>query len=112
MHARALSPIAFALFVAGSAAAAAGPSFDCHTDRSPTEQAICGDPELGDLDSEMARLYFQIANDSSGRYYRRLKRDQRDWLKDRDDCGAHVGCLRAVYRDRIRELRDVLGPQD
>lgn len=108
MHARALSPLAFILFTAGSAAAA-GPSFDCRTNHSPTEQAICGDPELGDLDSEMAQLYVQLANDSRGRFHERLQAEQRDWLKDRDDCGAHVGCLRAVYRDRVQVLRDLLG---
>lgn len=109
MHARALSSLAFILFIAGSAAALAGPSFDCRTNHSPTEQAICGDPELGDLDSEMAQLYVQLANERRGGDYQRLQGEQREWLKTRDDCGAHVGCLRALYRDRVEALRDLLG---
>ena len=92
--------------------AGAGPSFDCHTNKSLTEQVICADAQLGDLDTEMANLYFRLANDSRGRDYQQLQAEQRDWLKERDSCGADVGCLRAIYRDRIEVLDDMLGPGD
>ncbi len=108
MHSQSLA----VLIVAVAQPAIAGPSFDCHTNRSPTEQAICNDPELGDLDTQMAQLYFQVSNDAAGRYYRRVKQDQRAWLAERDDCDGRVGCLLRAYRARIDELRQEIGPED
>ncbi len=112
MRARAISLLAVMIVAAAAGAAAAGPSFDCHTNRSPSELAICDNPELGLLDTEMANLYFQVSNDSSGRYYRRVKQDQRAWLAEREHCGANVRCLTATYQARIQELREERGPLD
>jgi uncharacterized protein len=47
-----------------------------------TKQVICGNDDLADLDLEMSRLYFRVTNDSTGRCYRRLKLDQRQWLAE------------------------------
>jgi uncharacterized protein len=85
-----------------------GPSFDCKADRGRTEQAICGDYELRQMDLTMANLYFSIQADNTGRRYRRLKRDQGTWLRERNECGSNVRCLRREYRDRIRELEAAL----
>lgn len=93
-------------------AAQADPSFDCHTNWGVAEQTICANPDIASLDTQMSDLYFSISNDSTGRYYRRLKRDQRAWLRDRDDCGANVRCLRMIYRARIQELSDILHTGD
>ncbi len=60
----------------------------------------------------MSQLYFQVSNDAAGRYYRRVKQDQRAWLAERGDCGARVGCLLRAYRMRIEELREEIGPED
>src|SRR3990172_13025605 len=84
-------------------------SFDCRTNRGAAEQTICAYDDLRDLDNEMARLYFSIANDSTGRYYSRLRNGQREWLQNRDDCGANARCLRRLYNDRIEEFREILG---
>jgi len=86
----------------------ADPSFDCHTNLGLSEQTICANADLAHLDTDMSQLYFSIANDTTGRYYRRLKRDQRQWLRDRDDCGANVRCLRIIYRARIQEFNGIL----
>lgn len=90
--------------VASAACCWAGPSFDCHTNTSLTEQVICANEDIAELDQQMAQLYFQVANDTTGRYYRRLKGDQRAWLSERSGCGANVRCLRSTYRARIDEL--------
>ena len=76
-------------------------SFDCRTNTGAAEHTICANDDLRDSDNEMARLYFSIANDSTGRYYKRLRNGQREWLQDRDDCGANARCLRRLYNDRI-----------
>jgi len=112
MSARAFSILVVTIVVTSAVPVAAGPSFDCHTNTSLTEQVICANPDLGDLDTEMANLYFQLSNDTTGRYYRRLKQDQRQWLAERDSCGANVRCLTATYQARIQELREARGPLD
>jgi uncharacterized protein len=76
------------------------------------EQVICANEDLGALDQKMAQLYFRIANDSTGRYYRRLKLDQRLWLTERNGCGANVRCLRSTYRARIEEFQQALHAGD
>lgn len=88
---------------------ASAQSFDCKVDRGRTEQAICGDAQLREMDQRMANLYFSIQADNTGRRHRRLKHDQGEWLKERNDCGANVRCLRRAYAERIRELEDALG---
>jgi uncharacterized protein len=85
-----------------------GPSFDCKTDRGKAEQAICGNDELRQMDLAMANLYFTIQADNTRRKYRKLKKDQVEWLKERNDCGANVRCLRRAYRERIGELTEAL----
>lgn len=96
------------LLFASYASAQRGPSFNCRTDRGRAEQAICGDDGLRQMDLAMASLYFAIQSDNAGRKYRRLQKEQVEWLKDRNECGSNARCLRRIYRDRIRELADAL----
>ncbi len=86
------------------AAAVSRPSFDCARAATPTEIAICTAPELGDLDTTMARLYTGLRSGAGAATRTRLRDDQRAWLRQRNACGADLGCLRAVYDRRIAEL--------
>jgi len=93
-----------ALFVVPATSQSAG--FDCSKASSPVEELICEDtPQsrlLSELDSRMSSAYEQaitVAEDP-----RRLKEEQRRWLRDvRDHC-SDPSCLEIVYTDRIQQL--------
>ncbi|TWB42445.1 uncharacterized protein DUF1311 [Nitrospirillum pindoramense] len=72
-----------ALFLSGLAQAAAGPSFDCAAAANATEKAICADPKLAALDSDIATLYKE-AMAKAGPSADSLKVEQRRWLQGRD----------------------------
>lgn len=93
-----------------SMAAQAGPSFDCQKDTGLTEQVICANPELGNLDAEMSRHYFDLINDGGVAPDTRqwAKQSQRAWLRERNGCGANFDCLRNVYQRRVNELSGTL----
>jgi uncharacterized protein len=102
--------LAAALSFGFGSAAFGCPSFDCRTNRSPTEQAICDNEDLCQMDVRMSELYFSIQNnEESRRRYSATKRDQREWLMDRNDCGARVTCIKGAYRSRIGEFEEILG---
>lgn len=94
--------LAIALLTATSAHAA---SFDCGAARSPIEHAICNDPQLSALDSELANAY-RAALNKRGADTDALKAGQREWLKQRAPSGEiDVAALKTAYRARIDELQ-------
>ncbi|QDC11158.1 hypothetical protein FHY55_18805 [Oceanicola sp. D3] len=80
------------------------PSFNCDRAGTPTEYAICGSVELADLDKRMASLFYSRRGRMSAAGKRQLDAGQRDWLAQRNGCGASVPCLRAAYSQRIAAL--------
>lgn len=77
-----------------------GPSFDCAKASQPSEHAICGSATLSQLDLRLAASFAQARSVLPGTVARDLGRDL---LKDRQFCGADVGCLqvemtRAIYQ--------------
>jgi uncharacterized protein len=103
--------LAVACFSLGSfailAESASAASFDCRpydrTGQCP-EAVICETPKLSQLDSEMADQYFQLKDSLRRRKARALKREQKAWLEDRDDCGCDATCIEAEYQRRLDEL--------
>ncbi len=83
-----------------TAAQAAG--FDCAKAASPSEKAICADPYTLKLDRQLASAWTTALAQS--RDPKALRQDQRQWLKERDDCQANLGCLRGAYQSRLLEL--------
>ncbi len=81
------------------------PSFDCARAGTPTERAICGSVELGDLDTEMAALYRSLRASGSAARRQQLLDTQRAFLRVRNACGGDESCLQAVYASRIADLR-------
>ncbi|WP_434768524.1 lysozyme inhibitor LprI family protein [Pseudomonas triticicola] len=77
-------------------------SFDCTSATSKTEKAICSDPYLSSLDDKLATQWRttlgRVADPNA------LKTDQRQWLKNRNACGALSACLRRKYLMRLTEL--------
>ncbi len=89
------------------------PSFDCSKAETAAEIMICDDEQLARLDRELASLYREARTEFKGSPdLVNLKRDQRAWLRARDDCmakrAAHP-CVVAAYTRRIGTLHDWLG---
>jgi len=79
-------------------------SFNCARAQTITEITICGNSELSNADARLGRLYSQLRQSLSKLYFRRLRKKQRVWLKQRDYCLADINCLSQTYESRIAEL--------
>jgi hypothetical protein len=86
------------MLVVGVPTIAAAASFDCDKAATVTEVAICADPELSALDELMGALWVTLEPSD------RVIAEQREWLEQRDDCGANKGCTVSLYRSRIQEF--------
>lgn len=84
--------------------AARAASFNCNQAAAPSEFAICGDPQLSQLDSAIGAAYAQrLAQDPS------VRQIQRGWLKARNaGCGKDRTCLRLLMTDELGWLRSGL----
>lgn len=78
-------------------------SFDCSADLTATEERICTNPELSDLDSELGELYQGLRDDLSSSDQESMRAEQRLWLQQRNDCADEI-CLLATYKTRLAEL--------
>ncbi len=113
LPARTLIPILL-LLLSLAAPAVAQPSFNCAAQLTPTERAICDVGALGDLDTAMAWQYRQLQGSLPPAWQDELAAAQRDWLRNRDACGANRTCLTTAYQDRIERLAGLAsgpGPQ-
>jgi len=81
------------------------PSFDCARARQKVEKAICADPELADLDRELAGAFRRVLRDATRANVKQLRRSQEVFLARRAASFGRAGYdLRAAMRGRIREL--------
>ncbi len=93
------------LLAAASPAAAAGPSFDCARAQSAAEVAICADPDLAALDLALAEAFAGALAAAKGLdagatdAERRLRAEQRGWIRGRDECWKAGEGLAACVRD-------------
>jgi uncharacterized protein YecT (DUF1311 family) len=69
----------------------------CPKAGTPTERAICADPELSALDLRMGQLFQWGLQRGGGNA---LRSAQRAWLQQRDVCGVDVACIRFSYQTR------------
>jgi len=98
----------------GAQLAVAGkPSFSCAQARRPVERAICADPELADLDREIA-----VANDRTLREAARIgpddvrarQREQEHYIAGRNAEFGRLGYdLKKTMRDRLQHLQRMGG---
>ena len=103
---RCLFAAAMAAFLLSPGAARAGDyaPLDCGRAKSPAEKTICGSYALGQDEARMATLY-AIARSLVAMGQRGdMQGAQRDWLQTRENCGDQVGCLKAAYAMRIKDL--------
>ncbi|RON49295.1 hypothetical protein BK666_06890 [Pseudomonas frederiksbergensis] len=96
-----LAPLAFSTAICAS-------SFDCTSAASPSEKAICADAYTSNLDKQLGELWSvtlpKVADPKA------LKTDQRQWLKQRNQCTDNLSCLRQQYQMRITELGHMATP--
>lgn len=77
-------------------------SFDCRKAATSVEKVICGDPQISDLDGQLAKLYAAALR--TGASQDAVRTAQRAWIKLRNGC-ADSSCVKAAYEERIAELR-------
>jgi tetratricopeptide (TPR) repeat protein len=87
------------------------PSFNCATAKRPVEKAICGDPELARLDSDINGMFLRvIADQTSRRGALALTQQQRDFIAKRNASFGKRGYdLRAAMEARLKALTGVDG---
>lgn len=96
IHAMMLASMAFTTVAAAN-------SFGCANAATPTEKAICTDPYTLGLDSKLGEAW-QTAK-ATVKDTVALKSDQRQWIKNRDNCATDFHCLRRSYLMRIAALQ-------
>lgn len=86
-----------------SSAALARPSFDCNRASTPTETTLCNNPALAMLDVQLSELYLrQLPGQAPQKA--KAQQEQRNWLAQRNRCGADASCLFNAYSERIAQL--------
>lgn len=98
--------ITLAAALAALASPAGAASFDCSKAKAPDEIAICANPDISALDSEMGGLWFAYSQvpmlmGASGN----RQDEAHAFLQTRAACGANVSCLRGAYNQRIATLK-------
>jgi uncharacterized protein len=91
-------------------AAPVTPSFDCRTDTSAVERAICDDASLSARDRMLSETYYRLADTLPQAERIALRDQQRDWIRRRNGCGSLVPCLANAYDHRIAQLRALSAP--
>ena len=103
-----LRKLAIAAVMTMVAGAANAQSFNCKYAKAPDEVAICHSPFLAAEDSEMANSYFSLRQYLLAKGWTDgilpLEGGQRQWLKDRSQCGTDFHCLSQSYLSRLQDL--------
>jgi uncharacterized protein len=82
-------------------------SFDCNKAMAPDEIAICTNPMLSALDSEMGGLWYAYSQVPFLMGMSGARQDEaRAFLQNRALCGANVVCLTQAYHARIQVLKN------
>lgn len=84
-------------------------SYDCSKATEEVDHAICYSPSVAALDVQLGEAYRARLTASSADQKRRVREQQREWLALRGKkCVIYkwwVGCLTAMYKERIAELK-------
>jgi uncharacterized protein len=81
-------------------------SLDCSNPNilNLAEQTICNDSELSNYDSTLAANCKALQAADIGELRDKLTRDQREWIKRRNECNSSKNCILGMYRARIIEI--------
>ena len=88
----------------GSAAFAAGPSFDCDKAKTADEIAICNSKLLSELDSIAAFAYEEVQDTSGKEEARSVAREA---MAARSECGGDADCIMGVQVDLLRRFQEL-----
>jgi uncharacterized protein len=89
-------------------------SFDCKKAASWVEKTVCSNPELSNLDEEMAKAYHDALANLSLEGQKETKQYQKQWIKESppgckdDKQDISIKCLKDSYKNRIKELQHSL----
>ncbi|MCP4303861.1 MAG: hypothetical protein GY788_03070, partial [bacterium] len=86
--------------------------FDCTKATTPTEHAICDNPQLSSLDEQTAGLYYTLISGGvpdAQATVAEVKKAQAQFLTKRNACGANYNCLIDAYTAQIMYLNAVSG---
>ena len=81
------------------------PSFNCRRAKAQVNRMICADPELSALDNALSASFYAAQRRLDFAGLQALHADQTAFLNERQRC-ATPGCVAAIYRERIGQLRD------
>ena len=81
------------------------PSFPCERAQTPSEIAICRNPDLALLDQKVAAAFSAARQASSEQPGGPLTVEQKAWQTRRDTCASNQPCLRGSMTQRIAELQ-------
>jgi uncharacterized protein len=87
-------------------------SFDCAKAATPTEHAICDNPQLSSLDDQTAGLYYTLISGGAPQATASVdavKKEQAAFVTKRDQCGANYNCLIDAYTAQIMYLKAASG---
>lgn len=87
-------------------------SFDCTKASTPTEHAICDNPQLSSLDEQTAGLYYTLISGGAPQATASVadvKKQQEAFIQKRDQCGANYNCLIDAYTAQIMYLKAASG---
>lgn len=102
------SPVLVIASLLAMSGASHASSFDCAHATSPSEKAICADAYTSSLDKKLGELWSvtlpKVVDPKA------LKTDQRQWLKQRNQCADNLSCLRQKYQMRLTELDHMATP--
>ncbi len=78
------------------------PSFDCLKAGSKTEEAICANENLAQLDKHLAKVWKNLLLKFDEKPYKnQLKKEQSLWIKQREKCINDIQCIEKTYQKRI-----------
>ena len=80
------------------------PSFTCKESKSASELIVCQNQELAVLDIKLNAAYGGVQSRMNAAELKLLRDQQRVWVKERDKCGADVGCIKTLYVARLEQL--------
>jgi len=78
---------------------------DCGNPRNRQERVVCANPELLNLDRQLASEYQKALAGKSAVERPQLEMDQRSWEESSGGCWDRVDCIKKRYTDRIAFLQ-------
>jgi len=97
---------------------AAKPSSVCARTGNAAEQTICADRNLTQLDAKLNDEFnLAVSNITSEAVggteadVKKFRQEQRDWLVQRDRCGADAKCLTSIYKERLEFFEEYNQPE-